>query len=79
MLKLHLCVPNCCEGLLQHGKGKKNNYFDIFSAFLVNTDQMLSFADGFSILLIYVSFLCWSLTCQQKTLDFVILLMRLVE
>ena len=47
MLKLHLCVPNCCEGLLQHGKGKKNNYFDIFSAFLVNTDQMLFLQMGF--------------------------------
>lgn len=38
----------------------------------------LHFADGFSILLNFVSFLCWFHIYQLKTRDYVILLMRFV-
>lgn len=88
MLKLHLCVPNCCEDLLQHGRG--TNYYCLYLfmqffqvigiRFFLLFEVMLkpNFADGFFILLNSVSFLYWFHIYQLKTLDFVILLMRFV-
>lgn len=35
MLKLHRCVPNYCEDLLQHGRGTKFSIF-LVSIFLVH-------------------------------------------
>lgn len=61
------------------GMGKVLSAFIYYSLYNSSkTGSGLLSTDGFSTLLISVSFLCWSHTYQQKTQDCVILLMRFV-
>lgn len=43
MPKLHLCVPNCCEDPLQHGKGSIYLYLLLSGALSINNWQWAAF------------------------------------
>ena len=78
-MKPRLCVPNCSGGLLLHGKGiitLVHGIELIFFSFV--TEDWFLLIDGLSILLSFVNCQFYPVTCQQRTLNSVMLYTRFV-